>query len=82
MKKRIIITCVLAMLSIGVSNAQIFILEEDGNSSLRADVTPAEVPIPVQGLTIDQYAPLGGGSLLLIGFGAAYALSKRRKKED
>lgn len=27
----------------------------------------------------DQPAPLGGGTLLLIGFGAAYALKKRQK---
>ena len=26
-------------------------------------------------------APLGGGALLLIGFGAAYALSKKNKKD-
>jgi hypothetical protein len=26
-------------------------------------------------------APLGGGALLLIGFGAAYAMSKRNKKD-
>lgn len=28
----------------------------------------------------DQGAPLGGGALLLIGFGAAYALKKRNEK--
>ena len=28
----------------------------------------------------DQQAPLGGGALLLIGFGAAYALKKQRKR--
>ena len=31
------------------------------------------------GDTNDQTAPLGGGALLLIGFGAAYALKKRKK---
>jgi hypothetical protein len=31
------------------------------------------------GETNDQGAPLGSGALLLIGFGAAYALKKRRK---
>ena len=30
--------------------------------------------------TKDQYAPLGSGALLLIGFGAAYAMKKRREK--
>lgn len=31
------------------------------------------------GLTNDTTAPLGSGALLLIGFGAAYALKKKRK---
>ena len=29
----------------------------------------------------EEEAPLGGGALLLIGFGAAYAMSKRNKKD-
>ena len=28
----------------------------------------------------DQDAPLGGGALLLVGFGAAYALAKKNRK--
>ena len=31
------------------------------------------------GLDNDEQAPLGGGALLLIGFGAAYALKRRKK---
>ena len=29
----------------------------------------------------DELLPLGNGALLLVGFGAAYALSKRKKKD-
>ena len=29
----------------------------------------------------DELLPLGSGTLLFVGFGAAYALSKRKKKE-
>ena len=36
--------------------------------------------LPGHGETGNQNAPLGGGALLLIGFGAAYAMSKRSKK--
>ena len=36
--------------------------------------------LPSHGQTENQEAPLGGGALLLIGFGAAYALKKRSKK--
>ena len=36
--------------------------------------------LPAHGQNTNQDAPLGGGALLLIGFGAAYALSKKSKK--
>ena len=36
--------------------------------------------LPGHGLNTNQDAPLGSGVILLIGFGAAYALSKRSKK--
>ena len=36
--------------------------------------------LPGHGLNTNQDAPLGSGVILLIGFGAAYALSKRNKK--
>ena len=36
--------------------------------------------LPGHGENTNQPAPLGSGALLLIGFGAAYALSKKNKK--
>ena len=36
--------------------------------------------LPTHGQPGNQNAPLGGGALLLIGFGAAYALKKRNQK--
>lgn len=36
--------------------------------------------LPIHGETDNMDAPLGSGALLLIGFGAAYAVNKRRKK--
>lgn len=35
--------------------------------------------LPGHGLDQNEDAPLGGGALLLIGFGAVYALRKRQK---
>ena len=35
--------------------------------------------LPAHGQNTNQDAPLGSGALLLIGFGAAYAASERRK---
>jgi hypothetical protein len=41
--------------------------------------SPKAPGLPGHGETGDQPAPLGSGALLLIGFGAAYALKKNKK---
>ena len=41
-----------------------------------------ELPaLPGHNLEGDQPAPIGSGTLLLLGFGAAYAFAKKRKEE-
>ncbi len=42
-------------------------------------VNPLLPSLPNHDLDTNQDAPLGGGVLLLIGFGAAYALKKKRE---
>ena len=42
--------------------------------------TPMFPNLPTHFNDGNQDAPLGGGALLLIGFGAAYAMSKKNKK--
>lgn len=37
--------------------------------------------LPNHGYDYNTDAPIGGGALLLIGFGAAYALKKRKEKK-
>ena len=37
--------------------------------------------LPGHNLEGDQPAPVGSGALLLLGFGAAYAFAKKRKRE-
>ena len=37
--------------------------------------------LPGHGQTTNQDAPLGSGALLLVGFGAAYAVAKKNRKE-
>lgn len=87
MKKRIITTTLLLMfasLSVKTAQAQIFIMsEEEYNSSLRGGTHPGNLPIvPWMDVTLDQYAPVGSGWLLLGCLGGAYLLGKRRKREE
>lgn len=53
--------------------AQCFLPEHGGNFNGDADLEPGPDPN-------DPPAPLGGGALLLVGFGAAYAMTKRKKE--
>lgn len=53
--------------------------ENSYGTGTRGGETPL-ISLPSQhGETNDVTAPLGSGALLLIGFGAAYALKKRKK---
>ena len=90
MKKNVItILSILALLfapmSIQTAKSQIMVLdEEEEEESTRSDVDEQglELPmVPQLGITIDQYAPLGGEILVLGCLGGAYLLGKRRRKE-
>ena len=60
---------------------------ENRELDFRAYGDPLNLPIHGSFLNGDadlpqeEEAPLGGGALMLIGFGAAYAMSKRNKKD-
>jgi len=72
-------------MSVKTAKSQIMILvEEEEKETERVDVDEQglELPmVPQLGITIDQYAPLGGEILVLGCLGGAYLLSKRRRKE-
>ena len=53
--------------------APFFLPVHGGNFNGDAEVDPGPDPT-------DPPAPLGGGALLLVGFGAAYAMTKRKKE--
>ena len=82
MKKSILILSLVLGLTIGATAQEGSGLFKRGGTqeeSSRGGLagTPG---IPGHGETTDQPAPLGSGALLLIGFGAAYAMSKKNKK--
>ena len=83
-KKSIIIIATLMLMLGGSSKAQIFIMtdEEYSNERVKGQVGGGLPIVPIQDITTDQYAPLGGGTLLLGLLGGAYLLGQRRRKGD
>ena len=82
-KKSIIIIAALLLMLSGMAKAQIFIMSDEEYSNERVGSVGGGLPIvPTQDVTTDQYAPLGGGTLLLGLLGGAYLLGQRRRKGD
>ena len=79
MMKRLLIFVVMLSFSMA-SWAQVFILDDEFEGTLREGQSSSELLVPIQGQQVDQYAPLGEGALLLGCLGGAYLLSKRRRK--
>lgn len=53
-------------------------LFQKGNTNAPSGGT-SRPALPVHGSTQNEAAPIGSGVLLLLGFGTAYAMSKRKK---
>ena len=91
MKKLALTIAIILGLSIGgfaqgglfgygeVSNDGLFVIAWN-NLDDRTGSDPLMPGMPDHGQSNNQTAPLGSGALLLIGFGAAYALKKKSKK--
>lgn len=80
MKKRVITVMAALLLLSAPVMSQVFVMDEDSDNPRVEGWQP--VPgIPGMGSTNDQYTPVGSGALLLIGFGAAYAMAKRSRKK-
>lgn len=87
-KKRLTTLTLLALLvglqPVNHTQAQILILDENEfNNNSRAAGGGGMLPIiPTLNSTNDQYAPLGGGEVLLLScLGGAYLLGRRKKRE-
>ena len=79
--KKLILTIAI-VLGLGMAaTAQNSLFNRDGNDQEEMRGNRGFGPgLPGHGEEGDQPAPLAGGALLLIGFGAAYAMNKRSKK--
>jgi hypothetical protein len=84
-KNSIVILSLMAFLMAASlkSEAQILIVDDQEFLNSNRNGTSAEnLPIiPQLGLTTDQYAPLGGGWIVLGCLGGAYLLGKRKRKD-
>ena len=79
MKKALLILSLVLGMTVG-SFAQSSLFNRDGNDREEMRDNRLGFPgLPGHGESDDQDAPLTGGALLLIGFGAAYALKKSKK---
>lgn len=80
MKKSILLLATCLMLAV-TAKAQIFDIDGESGSDLRESALSAP-ETPGFGGESDSgpYSPVGGGAALLIGFGAAYMMAKKRKR--
>ena len=77
-KKSIVLLLLLSIATI--SQAQIFIDDDEFEGRMRQGATHSSLLAPVQGQGTDQYVPLGEGVMALSLLGGAYLLTKRKKK--
>lgn len=83
MKKSLIMLIMAMLMTVGPAIAQVFIMEDDDAMNVRDPEGSIvfNVMVPSQDSNTEQFLPLGGGTALLIGLGAAYLVGKRRKEE-
>lgn len=74
--RQLLLTAVFVMATM-VASAQVFLMGDDNSRTGTGDLSN----VITHGSENDQtnYAPMGGGSLLLAALGGAYLLKKRKK---
>jgi hypothetical protein len=80
MRRNVILVLMLLLLSVTTATAQVFILDDEFEGTMRNPTEDFGLIVPIEGLDTDQYLPLGDGLLVLAALGGAYLLGKRKKK--
>ena len=72
MKKSLIMLIMAMLMTVGPAMAQVFMMEDDDAMNVRdGEGIVFNVIVPSQDSGSEQFLPLGGGTALLIGLGAA-----------
>ena len=82
MRNKFAVILTVLLFTTGITQAQVFIMDEDLDGNRRIGSKEFTVPVPYQGTDLDEYLPLDGGWLLLAGLGGAYLLKKRKKEKE
>lgn len=83
MRNKIVAILTVLLFTTGITQAQVFIMDEDlGDNSRIGGSSFVIPPVPYQGADLDEYVPLEEGLLLLAGLGGAYLLKKRKKEKS
>ena len=80
-RNKIALILTVLLFSTGITQAQIFIMDEDVEGNIRLGDKDFTVPVPYQGTDLDEYLPLGNGVWLLTALGGAYLLRKRKDEK-
>lgn len=85
--KRIITLILIIAASIAPLRSQVIITEQDQgiHPRMTTENSSFTVMVPMQNIDDDQwkyYTPTGSGALLLIGLGAAYWATRRKKRKS
>ena len=82
MRKRFITLMFAVFVAVGPALAQVFITEDEINKNRTVgDGVVFNVMVGAQDVQHDQYLPLGSGTAILFGLGAAYLVAKKRREE-
>ena len=76
MKKLVLTIAIVLGLGMASFAQESGLFGKGGNEGMKEITLPS---LPNHGVSTNQDAPLGGGALLLLGLGAAYALKKSKK---
>ena len=82
MRKRFITLMFAVFVAVGPALAQVFITEDEINKNRTVgDGVVFNVMVGAQDVQHDQYLPLGRGTVILFGLGAAYLVGTKRREE-